>query len=254
MNAEVTVQSTKKKRSVNETGHAKNIFNFQNLISFCQGYGSAYNPSKENLKIIALVNQHQRAFDRLHQAKADKTSFDLATNNRRIEFENLKPLSTRILSAFMVSGADKLIIDDLKVINRKIQGPIYKKTKDDAPDDEVRKYSTSQQSYSRFIDHFASLLEVLEQSQSYHPNENELKLAALQLVFETMKRTHNDLTDAYTQYSNALIRRNRELYDGTTGLVQTTKEVKLYAKSIFGANSPQYRQISKIVFKMFKEL
>ena len=40
--------------STSETGHAKNIANFQDLISFCQGYGATYNPTKESLKIPQL--------------------------------------------------------------------------------------------------------------------------------------------------------------------------------------------------------
>lgn len=40
--------------STSETGHAKNIANFETLISFCIGYGSSYNPSKEALKVANL--------------------------------------------------------------------------------------------------------------------------------------------------------------------------------------------------------
>ena len=38
--------------STSETGHAKNIANFQDLISFCQGYGVTYNPTKESLNNV----------------------------------------------------------------------------------------------------------------------------------------------------------------------------------------------------------
>jgi hypothetical protein len=40
--------------SHSETGHAKNVANFQDLISFCKGYGIIYNPSKEVLKVVKL--------------------------------------------------------------------------------------------------------------------------------------------------------------------------------------------------------
>ena len=33
--------------STSETGHAKNVANFEDLISFCNGYGATYNPSKD---------------------------------------------------------------------------------------------------------------------------------------------------------------------------------------------------------------
>ncbi|TGD57284.1 hypothetical protein [Flavobacterium humi] len=238
---------------MSETGHAKNVANFQDLISFCEGYGSTYNPSKENLKIVSMLNQYQRSLDRLYQVKTDKTGFDIATNNRRNEFDDLKRLSTKVLSAFMVSGADKLAIDDVNSIQKKIQGRSSKKIKEEATGEDIKRISTAQQSFDRFIDHFANLLQVLEQNPVYNPNEMELKLTSLRMKFESMKRVNKDLTDAYTQYSNAMIRRNHALYDASTGLVQTAKEVKLYIRSIFGATSPQFRQVNCIEFRMMKE-
>ena len=40
--------------STSETGHAKNVANFQDLISFVTGYGAIYNPSKNALKLPQL--------------------------------------------------------------------------------------------------------------------------------------------------------------------------------------------------------
>ena len=34
--------------------HAKNVANFEDLISFCNGYGATYNPSKDALTIAKL--------------------------------------------------------------------------------------------------------------------------------------------------------------------------------------------------------
>lgn len=43
--------------STSETGHAKNVANFQDLISFCTGYGATYNPSKAALSVANLQAQ-----------------------------------------------------------------------------------------------------------------------------------------------------------------------------------------------------
>ena len=54
--------------STSETGHAKNIANFQDLISFCQGYGATYNPTKESLENTPTTNSistSQQSYDRL---------------------------------------------------------------------------------------------------------------------------------------------------------------------------------------------
>ena len=40
--------------STSETGHAKNVSNFDELISYALGYGSTYNPSKASIKLTAL--------------------------------------------------------------------------------------------------------------------------------------------------------------------------------------------------------
>jgi len=58
--------------STSETGHAKNIANFQDLISFCQGYDSVSNPTKNSLKILELQSLYQLAQDKLDTAKSQK--------------------------------------------------------------------------------------------------------------------------------------------------------------------------------------
>ncbi|POS02513.1 hypothetical protein [Flavobacterium croceum] len=252
-----STNTTKNKNSVSETGHAKNIANFQDLISFCQGYGANYNPTKESLKIPQLQALYQLAQDKLNATKTQKTTFDNATNERRNTFANLKPLATKIINAFAVSGADTLAIADAKTVNKKLQGTTSKKsttTNDNIPPlGELKGASTSQQSYDRLIDHFVNLIQVVEQNTNYTPNETELQVATLQTKLEEMQTKNTNLINAYTGYSNAMIERNQTLYNPLTGLVQTSKEVKQYVKSVFGANSPQYKQVSGLEFKVIKK-
>ena len=44
-----------------ETGHAKNVANFQDLIAFVTGYGATYNPTKNALKLSQLTTLHTTA-------------------------------------------------------------------------------------------------------------------------------------------------------------------------------------------------
>ena len=91
--------------STSETGHAKNVANFEDLISFCNAYGTTYNPSKESLSVVKLKELQTQAKEILQQVKTTKTSFDNATNARQIAFKDLKPLVTKIVNALSVSGA-----------------------------------------------------------------------------------------------------------------------------------------------------
>ena len=67
-----------------------------------------------------------------------------------------------------------------------------------------------------------------------------------------MKTKNTSHINAYTNYTNAIKERNKILYDPMTGLVQTSKEVKQYVKSIFGATSTEYRKLSSIEFRVVK--
>ncbi|HQW16595.1 MAG: hypothetical protein JNK36_01820 [Bacteroidia bacterium] len=40
--------------STSETGHAKNVANLEDMISFCTDYGGTYNPSKAATQIPLL--------------------------------------------------------------------------------------------------------------------------------------------------------------------------------------------------------
>nr|WP_315222599.1 hypothetical protein [uncultured Flavobacterium sp.] len=238
--------------SRSETGHIKNAANFKEIISFCKGYGAIYNPAKGNLKIVELQLLYQNSIDKLNEVTIAKTAFDYATNERRNLFENLKPLFTKIINAFAVSGADPLAISDAKAINKKLQGIRAKapQTSDtqSATGTTVTQISTSQLSYDRQIDHLENLIEVLVQNKMYNPNENELKVTSLQAKLAEFKAKNNQLINSYTKYSNAMLRRDQTMYDPQNGIKQMAKEVKLYVKSLFGATSPQFKQISRLGF------
>lgn len=243
-------------KSISETGHAKNIANFQDLISFCEGYGETYNPTKESLKLAELKKLYKTAQDKLSASNAQKANFSNATNERRNAFKNLKPLSTKIVNAFAVSGADTLAQNNIKTANKKIQGNTSKKTEaktsDTTTTQTTKTISTSQQSYDKLIDHFANLIHILEKNTTYSPNENHLKVTSLKEKLTELQTKNTALINAYTSYSNAIIERNKTLYDPLIGLTQIAKEVKQYTKSIFGSTSPQYKQISKLEFKTRK--
>jgi len=66
--------------STSETGHAKNVANFEDLISFCTGYGATYNPSKAAIKIAALTTLQTNAQSSIGSVTTSKVAFTNATN------------------------------------------------------------------------------------------------------------------------------------------------------------------------------
>jgi hypothetical protein len=237
-----------------ETGHAKNVATFEDLISFCTGYGATYNPSKAILKLTALNPQLTAAQAALQSVKTAKTSYDNATNARELAFVPLKPLATKIINALAASDATTQTVDDARTIVNKIQGRRAKKVV--VPDatalaagaEPVKTASTSQQSYDKLVDHFAQLIALLTAEPKYIPNENELKVATLTTQIADMKTKNTAVVNGLTAVSNARINRDKLLYGELTGMVDVAMDVKQYVKSVFGATSPQYKQVSGLRF------
>lgn len=240
--------------SNSETGHAKNVANFEDLISFCTAYGATYSPTKPALKIASLNGQLIAANASLAAVKVAKTAYDNATNAREITFKPVKSLATKVVNAIAATEATAQTVADVKSSNNKIQGRRAKAVA--RPDakalaagaEPVKTASTSQQSFDKMIDHFAQLIATLTAEPKYQPNENDLKLAALNAILADMKAKNTAVINVTTAASNARIARNKVLYDDTTGLVDTALAVKLYVKSVYGPTSPQYKQVAALKF------
>lgn len=240
--------------SKSETGHAKNIANFQDLITFVNGYGVTYNPVKATLKIPQLITILTTAQSKLADVIAKNTAYNNAVNDRIIAFTGLKSLSTRLVSSLETTNAPKEKISDAKGFNRKMQGRRASATQlpTDANAPAPSTISTSQQSYDQLIQHFAALISVLQSETSYLPNENDLKVATLITKQADLTAKNNAVATAYTTISNSRMARNKTLYDTTTGLVDVALEVKKYVKSVYGTTSPEYAQIKGIPFVNLK--
>jgi hypothetical protein len=241
-----------------ETGHAKNVATFEDIISFCTGYGATYNPSKAALKLPAMTAQLTAASAALQAVKVAKTAYDNATNAREIAFKPLKSLATKIVNGLAATEATAQTVDDVKSTNFKIQGRRAKTV--EKPDakalaegaEPVKTASTSQQSFDKMIDHFAQLIATLTAEPKYLPNENELKVATLNTMLTDLKAKNTAVINATTALSNARIARDKALYAEIVGMVDTAQDVKQYVKSLFGATSPQYKQVSGLQFNRSK--
>ncbi len=230
--------------STSETGHAKNVANFQDLIAFCTTLGADYNPSKSSLKLTSLTSSLASAEDSLSAAKQTEVAYNNANNLRQQAFKPLKSLGTKIVNAVAASDITAELLKDAKTINRKLQG-----TRATPKAEGEKSNSASQQSYDQQVEHFAKLVELLKSQSGYNPNEAGLSLASLQSTLAGIKAANTDLSKPFTEWANSRGKRNEILYSTSTGLVDTGLNVKAYIKSIYGASSPQYKQANKISFR-----
>lgn len=237
--------------STSETGHAKNVANFQKLMEFVTGYGATYNPSKNSLKLPQLITLKATAEEALANVITKNTTFNNKVNERVAAFSGLKSLSTRLFNALQTTEATPETIGNAKTFNRKMQGKRASTSQTPTnPNDTVpNTISTSQQSFDQLIQHLTGLHSVLAAEPSYTPNETDLQVATIQAKITDLIAKNTAVATAYTSVSNARIARNEILYTSETAVVTTANEVKKYIKSVFGATSPQFAQVSGIMFK-----
>ena len=236
--------------STSEVGHAKNVANFQDLIEFVIGYGETYNPSKNSLKLPQLIALKDNAQSKLNDVITKNTIYNNKVNERMVAFGNLKSFSTRLVNALQTTDATNETINNAKTFNRKMQGKKAStaQTPTDLNTPAPTTISTSHQSYDQLIQHLTGLKSVLETEPSYTPNEIELQIATIDSKIADLSAKNTAVASAYTNISNSRISRNETLYTNENGIYETASEVKKYIKSVFGASSPQYNQVSGIKF------
>ena len=241
--------------STSETGHAKNVANFDELISFVTGYRESYNPSKATIKLDALKALSDHAKHSINAVSSMEPAYKSAVAAREVVFIPLSKLTTRIMNSIKATDTTVQVDENARTLVRKIQGvrATAKKTEDEKKalaekGKEVVEISTSQMSYDNRLDNFFKLIQLLSSVPEYSPNEKELKIEHLNTILDDLKAKNAAVVESYIPLSNARIRRNDLLYKENSGLYDVALDVKNYIKSVFGATSPQYKQVSKIKF------
>lgn len=232
----------------NETGHYKNVTSLQALKVFAEGLGTAYNPQKDSLKlpnIILLSNETNT----LHEAVRNQiNTVSLTVDQRQLVFENVKPLSTRVINTMTSTNVDPKTIDDAKYFNAKIQGTRIQK-KDNG---EEGGKSVSRQSYDSIYENFKSIIDLLKQDGNYEPLETELSIAGLTKKLSDIKAANDAIIVQSNELGKKRILRNSRFYLDDDGLIAVGRGIKRYIRGKFGYHSPEFAQISHIIFKDYK--
>lgn len=242
-----------------ETGHAKNVSNFGALLSYCNGYGDGFNPANSVITLNALSLMHNDSQRVVGAVNVALSAFNNAVAARETAFKPFSKLVTRVINALKASGATAVNVRQAKSIVRKLQGgrasaKLTEEEKKTLADQgkELTEISASQLSFDNRLENFDKFIDFLSTIPAYNPNEEELKVSTLSALLEDLRAKNKAVIDATAPLSNARIARNNTLYKESSGLVDAALNVKSYVKSVFGAKSPQYRQISGIVFKKYK--
>ena len=243
--------------SISETGHANNVANLESLITSATAFGTSYNPSKESIKLPALKSLLSTSKESLNAVNIAQSAYSNAVAAREAAFEPFSKLITRVNNALKASDTTVQVDESAQTIVRKLQGKRAsakltdeEKKALEAEGKEVNQISAAQLSYDSKLENLDKLIMLLTSVPLYNPNEEDLKVESLKTLYDGFKTLNNDVLTATIQLSNARISRNDILYKPLTGLVDIAFDAKVYIKSVFGATSPQFKQVSKLNFTL----
>ena len=242
-----------------ETGHAKNVANFEAMITAVTAYGTIYNPSMPAIKLAALQAQLSAVKQTVNNVNTALGNHGNAVAIRNLGYEPLRQLSSRIISALKATDAPQQLVDHALSNHRKLTGiRVSAKLGQEelaalkTAGKEIKQVSASHQSYDSVLDTFDKQVKLLSSIPQYEPNETDLKVTTLENLFTALESKNIAVWTTKSALDTARIARNKVMYLPETGAIAISKAVKNYVKSLFGPSSEQYRHLAALAFNYIK--
>lgn len=242
----------------NESGHAKNVALFGDLITGVQSMGDKYHPTIPLLEISSLQAKHTSAKSVMNTVQIAEPPYRIAVTQRQGAYDKMSPLAARIIGMLVASDVDPGQIAEARSIVKKITGNQGKKKNPEQPEapggttggeEPPKSISTSQQSYDMRKSNFERLIALLKNLPAYAPFEEDLKIPALEAYDASLETYNKSCDETETAYEITRNQRDELLYTGPENLADIVKKVKNYVKGALGATSPEYKRINGIAFR-----
>jgi hypothetical protein len=249
-----------------ETGHAKNVANFQALISACISFGPSYAPKRANITIAGLNSKVSSCLAGLSKTNLQFSGNKSEMGERELMFSTLSSKASRIKAAVKASDVKAFELDNVITIVRRLSGQraVAKLPASTADPNAIagnpsttpavkgpKNISVSQMSYDSRLANLDILIKLLSTFPGYNPNEADLTVSALTADYNLMLNLNNAVISSSQILENTRGSRNKELYAPQTGMLTIASDVKSYVKSVYTSNSTQYKMVAAIKFTNF---
>jgi hypothetical protein len=240
----------------NETGHARNVAHFEELITVVQSIPN-YNPAANMIQINNLITFRNQLKECLQSVNDKNASYRDKIYARQTAFEKMSALAGRIVAMMAGLGMDEKILSQARSVIKKIRGGGSKKKAEgviesvnsgDSPVAVPKKVSVSQMSFDQRKSNFNVLVSLLAVQNDYVPNEDELKVVNLQLYLQNLEALNEGANKSNQELIMARQKRDDLLYKEVTGALAIAQQVKSYIKAAFGTKSNEYERIKDIKF------
>lgn len=244
-----------------KTGHAKNVANLLYLDEVLETYAAKYNPGNKAISRAAIKLLVSAALNNLNEVSLKLSNWKAATNLREIEFNKLIDFSERLLSQIQSHGVSPQTQADIAALLKRMKGKLTKadagrvtnnatngQTADTALPVAVKTHSTAKQSYDGRLELFGEIVTMVKGLTNFSPNEAEYDLPGLEARLSLLQNLNASVNTARAELKAARTYRNTAFYGENESLLNTTKLVKAYVRSLFGPKSQQYKTLKAIRF------
>jgi len=241
-----------------ETGHNKNVANFEATIIILTGLGAVYNPGQALILLAALQDKLEGAkavLDELDTAQADKT---IKVDAAQAEFKDLDKYVVNIKRTAEVEINDAALTRDLQSLVNKFTSQGSRAAavagRSSPPNIEAappRGRSTSQRSRDNQIAHLADIVALLKTRSDFNPNDAEFKISSIEAKIASLTAKNNALKTAEAVLGNLQDARNYVLYDPETGVLKLSKLIKTQLARKPGKESAAYQQVNALEFRKY---
>lgn len=249
ISTKVEVNQIKNKRKVYETGDHKNVANLESFIATIQTLGNQYNPAKDLLKLTNLETIRTESNEILTQLYSLQNVWTTRVTERAEVIDRMDKYVTRLSNAYKLYEDNSELLKDFMALVRKLKGKRAKAVDKEAvkAGDKVI-HSVSQYSFDSRIANLTKVLDMLSNNANYAPNEDDLKVEAVQEYLDDLKTKNSKFIQINTEIGQARIERDKKFYTTNRSLVPVTRQVKMYLDSILDKKHPVNQKLKKIVF------
>ena len=239
---------------MSETGHAKNVANFETALLALTALGAAYNPSQPLISLPALQSVLDSAKAAMITDSEKAAARTVAVDDRQAAFGDLGKFSTTVGKAAAVDINDSAFNEDMQTLVRLMNGRRAGDAPVDDPatpdiDESQTAHSVSHRSYDNLESNFGKIIDLLETKPTYKPNEVEFKIETLQTKHDEVKSVNLAAKTAAINADNAREQRDAVLYNEETGILNLVQLIKKYLDYAFGKTSAVYQQINALKFR-----
>lgn len=237
-----------------QSSFAVNLDRYQILVTAVKGLGQAYAPAAAHISLAEIEKQLTAAQQAATDFNAKHAAWRKATDDRRNGFKPVRKYGTRMFRAFKTMVKDQEAVLTLEASKKKLDGTRIGKLsegllKSMGNDVQQPNGSVAQTGYTDLVNTLEQMQQLAALHTDYAPNEADLKIAGMSKLITDLRAANLAAVVSRNNLQLARQERNEIHCTGTVSIWQTARDVKDYILSLYGSNSPEYKQISGLRFK-----